>query len=344
MIMKRVLWIDFLRGLCMIAIMFFHTDTYFTGDNALIGYSFYVENAICIFFFISGYLFYGKTDYRHKLCSIAKGLLLPYFIFTLLLAVPKAVVHGYAITDVLFSIITGRTSWFVSALIVAELLFLGVLKLSRGHEWVMAFLSALSFSVCVIFIDKSNNISTLVNLWNIDNALLALPLVYIGWTFHKHEAIIGRVSNGFLACVLSLIAVCLKAYEHANGLQMLVEPIQVDNWLVFVLDIAAVTWLMVVLSKGVLSLTGKWSKKGGQNIIFRTIEWTGSHTLVYYFLCSAVPLAVSVLLNHCGIVFHDDVLSVLFAFILAYFATSAIVWTVYRFFPFMVGKYSSGIK
>ena len=53
---ERLLWIDMLRGICMIAILLFHTEVYYAGD-AVIPYSFYVDNALTIFFFVSGYLF-----------------------------------------------------------------------------------------------------------------------------------------------------------------------------------------------------------------------------------------------------------------------------------------------
>lgn len=80
------------------------------------------------FFILSGYLMYKPQQQfciAHKMKSIGKSLLMPYFIFTSLLALPKAIVHGASIDilNIFQSIIMGKASWFVAALIVAEILF-----------------------------------------------------------------------------------------------------------------------------------------------------------------------------------------------------------------------------
>lgn len=65
---KRKTWIDFLRGICMLAILLDHTEIYYTGTN-IINYNVYVTDALYLFFFISGYLIYkdGKAfDLKKK--------------------------------------------------------------------------------------------------------------------------------------------------------------------------------------------------------------------------------------------------------------------------------------
>ena len=76
----------------MVAILLFHTEMYYAGYD-IIPYSFYVENALAMFFFLSGYLFYkdnGTIHPKQKIFSIAVNLIIPYFIFTTLIALPKA--------------------------------------------------------------------------------------------------------------------------------------------------------------------------------------------------------------------------------------------------------------
>lgn len=326
--MKRIAWIDFLRGFCMIAILLDHTELYYTGVN-IIDYDIYVENALCIFFFISGYLFFGKSDYRHKLYSIFRGLLLPYFVFTLIIAVPKAVVHGYPIADGFVGIVTGEASWFVSALIVAELLFLGIHHLSRGKEWITFVCSSVSFVCCLLLLRVGNSSDSFIYYWNIDNALMAVPLLYLGWSFHKHERVMMKLEGIGFTVLFLLTVVVLKDYEYNYSISMLVEPIAVGNWLVFIADIATTTLLMVNLSKELESVCS-------QNALMRAIEWTGRHSLIYYFFCGAVPLTVSMVFDSCGINYHGSYIRVLIVFLLVYFLTSLIAWIVYRYFPFLV--------
>lgn len=66
--MERIRWIDLLRGICILAILLDHTELYATGRN-IIPYSLYVVNALTLFFFISGYLFYSQNgfNWRRKL-------------------------------------------------------------------------------------------------------------------------------------------------------------------------------------------------------------------------------------------------------------------------------------
>lgn len=77
--MNRKLWIDLVRGFCMLAILLFHTEIYYTGSE-IIPYNFYVQNSLTAFFFVSGYLFCSKDGFslRDKVVSVARGLLVLY--------------------------------------------------------------------------------------------------------------------------------------------------------------------------------------------------------------------------------------------------------------------------
>ena len=124
--MERVGWIDFLRGISMIAILVFHTEVYYK-EYDVTPYYIYVTNAITLFYFISGYLFYHEQGFnvKYKLRSIVKTLLVPYFIFTTLIAIPKVLARGEAIDGIaiVIKILSGQASWFIVALMVAEVLF-----------------------------------------------------------------------------------------------------------------------------------------------------------------------------------------------------------------------------
>ena len=110
----------------MLSILFDHTEIYYTGGN-LIPYDWYVSNVLIVFFFLSGYLMYKQQGFslRCKMVSIGRSLLLPYFLFTTVLALPKAFVHGHSLDweSLLLPILTGRASWFIAALIVSEVVF-----------------------------------------------------------------------------------------------------------------------------------------------------------------------------------------------------------------------------
>ena len=64
------------------------------------------------------------------------------------------------------------------------------------------------------------------------------------------------------------------------------------------------------------------------------IEWTGSHCIVYYFICGGVPLLVGFFLNYIGFPYQGH-LSMLIAYPLVYALATAIVYVIYRYFSFL---------
>lgn len=131
---NRISWIDSARGFCMIAILYFHTEIYYT-NTTIIPYSMYVVNALVMFFFISGFLFYKENNFhiKQKIKSIFRTLIKPYFIFTAIISIPKAIVHGenIEIINIIKQILLGHASWFIAALIIAEFIFSIILYFSK---------------------------------------------------------------------------------------------------------------------------------------------------------------------------------------------------------------------
>lgn len=70
----------------------------------------------------------------------------------------------------------------------------------------------------------------------------------------------------------------------------------------------------------------------------KMIEWTGAHSIIYYFFCGGVPLIISKLFIHTGIIYKGNYLSILFALTGVYLITTALTWAVYHFIPFTTGR------
>lgn len=120
----------------MTAILYDHTDIYYSDSNVL-PYELYVPNALTAFFVLSGYLMYKRSGFclKNKIRSIMKGLLLPYLIFTIAMALPKSLANGlsFNIADMLINVLSGKASWFVAALFIAEMLFSIAIRLTKGR-------------------------------------------------------------------------------------------------------------------------------------------------------------------------------------------------------------------
>lgn len=179
---QRKIWIDTTRGLCMLAILLHHTEMYYAKE-AIIDYRLFVDNALSIFFFVSGYLFYKEStcttfSIKRKIKSIIKTIIIPYFIFMSFIAYPKAIVHGnfHSIFEILLKILTGRESWFITALATAEIIFSLLLYLSKRNKLILT-LGVAAFLITAIMMEE-NILTIKYNYWNIMDGCLAITFLY----------------------------------------------------------------------------------------------------------------------------------------------------------------------
>ena len=323
----RKQWIDMARGLCMMAILFFHTEMYYAGHD-IIPYVVYVENALIIFFFLSGYLFYkeGKTfSPVYKLKAVVRSLVLPYFIFTALLALPKHLFHHTPVSlQTLTDILTGQASWFVATLITAELIFSLLLWITKGKTAVLSTLCCAAFFLMALlnaFYPDFHHYPPY--LWHWTNALLFLIFIYLGYLYHLKEKVIHTASS-YILLFLILLWIIMKYMECRNGVFLTAEPIHISSYTLLLADGCLSAYIVVSLCKKMRPIG--------------MVCWTGCHSLVYYFICGAVPTLVSFVLNKTGYGYEGQYYRVVTAFIAVYLIATAITWFIYRYLPFMAGQ------
>lgn len=146
----------------MLAILLDHTEIYYTGEN-VIDYNLYVANVLIVFFILSGYLMYKETFYiKHKLHSIFRTLFIPYIIFTTAMYIPKNIIHcnGINFVEMAKNILMGQASWFIAALIIAELIFSIGIWINKGKNMPLAIMGVLGFSLSIYL--SSNNSSLII--------------------------------------------------------------------------------------------------------------------------------------------------------------------------------------
>lgn len=319
---EREHWIDMLRGFCMLSILLDHTEIYYTGGN-LIPYDWYVSNVLIVFFFLSGYLMYKQQVFslKHKLTSIGHSLLLPYLLFTAVLALPKAFVRGWSIDlkSVLLPILTGRASWFIATLIVSETVFSLFLWITRGKVIPLFLLSFCALVGSVLLTKQSTDYP-----WCINNALQAVLFLYIGWFYQSRKEVFNRINAPLYTSFLFIFLIVIKGYATYKGVHTMIYPMSIDSYFLFFLDMLTSIFLLVDVCK--------------QLPRCKLVEWVGAHSIVYYFVCGGVPLCLSLALEKVGLDYHGAYYSVLIAYALVCIVASGIVAIVYRYLPFMLGK------
>ena len=216
------------------------------------------------------------------------------------------------------NILSGRASWFLAALIVAEMLFTLVVHLTRGRLLPMGFVAV----ICLLashFVGNRYSPTPLyfpADIWSVNEALLAFFLLYAGYVYRRFEKEIDGVPQRWLVVVLGLALVVLKLFILRGSEQMEMGLITVSNYPLFVADMLVVVFFMVTIFKQM------------PHIGF--LAWTGSHTLVYYFFCGGAPFVVSLVLRKMGFG-YSGFLSQAVAFMLVYLFATAIVWIFYRY-------------
>lgn len=303
----------------MVAILIYHTEMYYNTSYST-PYFMYTSNAITLFYFISGYLFYSSKPFyiKRKITSILKTMLLPYFIFTSAIAIPKAIVHGYDI-DIINSIIliaTGRASWFIAALIVAEIIFSILLWTAiKRKNWILpVFCLICLLTYCIM--PPCNH-----NYWYWQDALLAVFFLYTGWIYHKYETQFNKI-NHISYFIIAILLAMIKVLEYDMNYAM--KSISIINYPLFLADTLLCIFLFAGISKKLPSMP--------------IIEWTGKHCIIYYFLAGGSPLITAITLNKLDFCCNNLLYRLLIASFISYCIATILTWVIYRYIPFVTGR------
>lgn len=320
----------------MLAIIFDHTEICFTGDN-IVPYRMYVPDVLMAFFFLSGYLFYRPEGFRlrHKLHSWLRGVLMPYFIFTSALALPKAWLHGAdgSLSDLLLTILTGQGSWFIASLAVAELLFCFLLWLSCARwRWLAG---AGLFAVALAYGFGTRRLAFEANWWHVNEAVVALPSLLLGYMVHRFDKLGTRWRLGLFALLLVL----------SLPVNVLVASSSWPSVLVGALVLPRLFLVKNALSVLLLYLLFTISQRDGVRWVEQMprwlaamVFWTGRRSIVYYFFSSGIPTALTAVFSRLGYTYPGCYAEVLVVFFLNLLLITLVTWAIYRYLPWTTGR------
>ena len=332
----RLLWIDLLRGFLMLAIIFDHTEICFTGDN-IVPYRMYVPDVLMAFFFLSGYLFYRPEGFRlrHKLHSWLRGVLMPYFIFTSALALPKAWLHGAdgSLSDLLLTILTGQGSWFIASLAVAELLFCFLLWLSCARwRWLAG---AGLFAVALAYGFGTRRLAFEANWWHVNEAVVALPSLLLGYMVHRFDSLGTRWRLGLFALLLVLSLPVNVLVASSSWPSVLVGALVLPR---LFLAKNALSVLLLYLLFTISQRDGvRWVEQMPRWLA-AMVSWTGRRSIVYYFFSSGIPTALTAVFSRLGYTYRGCYVEVLVVFLLNLLLITLVTWAIYRYLPWTTGR------
>lgn len=316
----RIAWVDMARGLCMTAILLFHSEKYYVGEE-IIPYALYVDNAIILFFFVSGYLFQNPQkaiSVPHKLRSVLRTMIIPYFVFTLILALPKALAHDdTSIAEVLTRILTGHASWFIAALIVCQLLFLAVLRIGRGRIRVMFIASALPYLlIALLYGLMPSDTWRDLNLWCWQNACLLLFFLFGGFLYRRMEHRLAWMQRPGVIMLMSVVLIFLKYAIWRENWMLTLQPVNVTSFTLLLIDGSLGIIVFIGIIRHLPSI--------------RLVSFTGRHSLYYYFICGGVPFTVSKAMETVGFSYQGIYPQVMMVFVMVYLISTIVVGIINR--------------
>ena len=213
----------------------------------------------------------------------------------------------------------GQASWFIAALIIAEFIFSLIIYLSRKRLTIITVCCLATFSLSALLDNELKSVP-----WQFQNALQAILFLWGGYIYHVYENNFDRINKTLLYGVSFPLLLALKYIEYQWDMNMFINPVDIDNYIVFLTDTFLCAILFTTLFKNLPSS--------------RLLSWTGINSIVYYFLCGGVPLLISMGMNIINYGYEQHYERVIIAFIAVYFLASVITWLIMRYIPQITGR------
>ncbi|MBQ1201289.1 MAG: acyltransferase family protein [Alistipes sp.] len=327
---KRIVWLDYGKGLCMLLVILFHTWAYYASNGIAI-LRWIEPFFLTLFFFITGYLTNIKTfDLKKQLVSIIQKLLLPYIIFETITWFPKALSHGYDLNliSAVKDILGGYAGWYVAALVCTKLTLSFILQITKQLKsiWV--------FTAIVFVIGLCLSEFVLINLpWYLDKGLIALFYVVLGMTYREYEDKEKQISTTFsiISLLVYVVAIYINSYvfEYMHCVyQMSRGNVDIIKAIPYMIVSVFAIWIVVNFLKRIPSN-------------FKWLSYIGENSLIFYFLNGGVLTVMILIFNKIGLSYQGNNWNCIILFGITIGVLYVVSYLIMRFAPWMVGNFKT---
>lgn len=332
---NRISWLDYGKGLSMLIIILFHTDIYYVGESSFLVDLLFYHTSIAFFFFASGYTAKLESfNFRNSILYIVSRLLIPYFIFSTLIYIPKFLLRGWEIDvlTMLYEIFGGLASWFIASLVVSRLALSIILKFTRNVSLIGAFCLLLSAAGFIMTQYLEAPI-----LWYANYGLMSMLYICLGLIFRKQEALLGNKIKlqALVSTILYLLFVLIDLYVLKDS------PLHniCSSSYIYGLKAGQVVILRVVYYL-ITSILGIWMIISLLKLMpsgINYLSYVGRNSLTYYYLNGGVVFILTFIFNKTGYAYTGNYLFVLFLYISNILVLTLASEIILRFAPWMVG-------
>jgi len=193
---KRIEWVDVVKGIVMILVIISHTEEHFMpGQMVTLKipiYSFHMP----LFFFVSGYLFSMKGNFKEFVKGKCKRILVPYFCLGTLLVLFDTFWQGrnafgnpwfqpQRFLGGMFNLIFQCrfwTLWFIACLFWLNIIFYIIVSRTDTERKRVMIVTIMAVAGCVYFLFGGWSLP-----WNIDVCFTTMPFFYVGYRCRKSD-------------------------------------------------------------------------------------------------------------------------------------------------------------
>lgn len=324
----RLPWVDMGKGIAMFLVILFHCENSLRGQYVVEHYSaFYHPFFLPLFFFLSGYLFtsdYKKFSFGRKSEQVVRGIVVPYFIFTLLILLPKSFFHDVPVSQGVKEILLGQASWFIVSLGISQTLFAAILSKTKSLK-LLAFIAVI-FLLCGYLIK-------LIYPFRLPFYLNYCPIVYIwifmGFLYRIYEKRLAILSKpAIVVCLIGLYSAALwidSVYFHTT-LNLFEERAYTYNHYLLSITYSFIgVSIMVSLLKMLPSISA--------------ISFIGINSLTIYYVNGGICKITALLVNKVDFFCHPrhTYAGVILVAILCVCIAACLAYFIRRYFPLLVG-------
>ncbi len=314
---NRKAWIDFLRALAMLFVIFGHQvpslTPYFVFTSPI---------KIPLFFMITGYVFNDKRTSTYDFFkNIFLKLIIPWLCLTVPFIIIKIPFRGMSVfINEMYKLISGETAWYMPCCIIAEIIWLFTRKFLRRTS-----LTCLG----VFFVFSLGVFSVYLNILNyamLNRAMLMQIFILSGYLYRKNEERFSKFSwNSIIALFIIYIAMGGFSLKIWPGKCLDVHLNKYYNWpFCFIMMLYGCFTMFIFANKLVR--------------IPRILSFIGQNTLVYYLLHSYNIQASVRILSVIKIDIPDSLIGACIKTIIACIACAIEAMLINRFLPEIVGK------
>ncbi len=225
----RVRWIDFIRGLAIIFVVFGHTLS--GGPVQTYVYSFHIP----LFFLISGLVYHDRgTNFKDFTKKKARQLLIPYFIFGIISIIIYSIFGSFVahalgrggnhfnIINNILGLIYGNAKtgnlryntalWFLPCLFCTNELFYILRRILKKHHFVICYISIIASIVI-------EQVGEVVLPFGLETAFIMLVFFELGYVIYNERDLFRRIFKtkvvNYLCAILFIITGCV--FSAVNG-------------------------------------------------------------------------------------------------------------------------------